>query len=80
MSDQLSEFSNKLSPLTDYEIIEIFNRETQHNGWGKSRSIFLIALKGQFDDRNIDYSEIGDDEALSFKHKVKLIDKKIFRI
>ena len=48
-----------------------------NKGSGTTRFAFLAALHQEFIRRDFDYSEIGDENSLSFKHKVTLENKRI---
>ncbi len=63
--------------MNDEELIDSFNHEVGNTGWTNSRAFYLKALKGEFDERNYDYSEIGENDTLSLKNKIYLQDKKI---
>jgi|GEM_PF-2510294 len=72
------EFSASLESISDRELISKFNRQIGNGGWGIARSAYLAALRSQLDKRKIDYSAIGNDKTLSYKHHVFLVDKKLF--
>ena len=63
--------------MSDEQLIEAFNHEVGNRGWSNSRSLYLSALHDEFENRNYDYSDIGELGALSFKNRVKIIGKKI---
>lgn len=44
---------NFLKFFDDYHLVNIFNRETSHNGWGSERGRFLIALQEAFEHKAI---------------------------
>jgi hypothetical protein len=48
-----------------------------NSGSGTARFSFLAALHQEFIRRGFDYSEIGDANSLSLKHKVTLENKRI---
>jgi hypothetical protein len=63
--------------LSDSEIIYAFNREVGNQGWGSIRAAYLAAIHKEFSRRNFDFSEIGDQQSLSFKRKVNLFGNKL---
>jgi len=63
--------------MSNEELIDVFNCEVGNSGWTSSRASYLAALGEEFENRNYDYSDIGDTGRLSFKNKVKLIFNKI---
>lgn len=62
----------RFETYSDIELLEAFNREVWNQGWTSARAEFLSELHREFDNRWFDYSEIGDNESLSFKNKIKL--------
>lgn len=42
-----------LKSYDDYQLVNIFNRETSHNGWVSERAVFLKALAEALEYRNI---------------------------
>ena len=71
------EYLSKFKEMDDSQLIEAFNKQVGNPGWTTSRGSYLKALHQEFADRNYDYSDIGDAGSLSFKNKIKLVDKKI---
>jgi hypothetical protein len=71
------EFREQLESYTDDELIDRFNDEVNNGGSGTARFSFLAALHHEFIRRGFDYSEIGDANSISFKHKVTLENKRI---
>jgi hypothetical protein len=71
------EFQKQLQSYNDTELINRFNAEVGNKGSGTTRFAFLAALHQEFIHRDFDYSEIGDENSLSFKHKVTLENKRI---
>ncbi len=66
------------SLLTNEELVDTFNKEVWNTGWTSSRSEYLSLLHSEFIKRRFDYSSIWDEKSLSFKYKIKLLDKKVF--
>ena len=62
---------------TDDEVIRSFNREVGNPGWTSSRGAYLAALHEEFNQRQWDYTEIGDESGLSYKRKIRLFKTKI---
>jgi hypothetical protein len=73
------EYKERFSDMSDEQLIDAFNREVNNIGWTSSRAFYLVALQEEFENRNYDYSEIGDKEGLSLKNKIKLIGKKVVK-
>lgn len=73
-------FGQELSMLTDIELIDKFNQEVETEGWGTARASYLAAIHQEFNNRGFDYSEIGNEHELSFKNKIELIGKVIFKV
>jgi hypothetical protein len=67
----------RFSQLSDSEIIDAFNREVGNQGWGSIRAAYLSAIHKEFSRRNFDFSEIGNEQELSFKRKVELVGKQL---
>jgi hypothetical protein len=65
-------YMQRFDKCTDQEIIKAFNKEAGNCGWGTARASYLSALHKQLDNRNFDYSEIGDEGSMSLKSKIKL--------
>ena len=78
--DYFNEFMEDFNQCSDEEIIKSFNGQVGNQGWGTARSGYLAALHQQFDQRNFDYSAVGNTGRLSFKYKVRLDGKKIVKI
>jgi len=71
------EFINRFDSLSDEELIELFNKEVDNQGWGTARASYLAAIHHEFIKRKFDYSEIGNEKELSFKHKVFLDNREV---
>lgn len=70
---------NSLGTLTDKELISEFNKKVGIDYFNKSIQTFMNSIQTEFDKRNIDYSEIGNDKVLSFANKIKIKNKKIIK-
>lgn len=69
----------KLSALSDRDLIKIFNKEVDQNGWGSSRATFLACLHKEIENRNyLDSSLIIKGDGMSMRSKVFLVDETIF--
>lgn len=75
---QYESFQNRLRLLNDEELIHTFNKEVGNLGWVGARGAYLAAIHKEFDRRSIDYSQIGDEESLSLKYRIKLEKGKIY--
>ncbi len=68
-------FKQELQSLSDEALIERINAQVGLRCYGFARQAHLRALHEALDERQIDYSAIGDKHALSFKHRVKLVGR-----
>lgn len=76
----LKETLETMSKEEDWQIVERFNSNVQNRYFNRFLSSYLPAIESEFDKRGIDYSQIGDQEGLSFKRKVVLISKVLIPI
>jgi hypothetical protein len=72
-------FKKDLEPLSDDAIIARFNQSVGLRAFGVARQGYLKALRASLDERNIDYSAVGDDQTLRFDRRVTLVGKVILR-
>ena len=72
-------FKKDLEPLSDDAIIARFNQSVGLRAFGMARQGYLKALRASLDERNIDYSAVGDDQTLRFDRRVTLVGKVILR-
>jgi hypothetical protein len=70
---------NSLGALTDKELVSEFNKKVGLDYFNKNIQTFMNSIQTEFDKRNIDYSEIGNDKVLSFVNKINIKDKKIIK-
>ena len=70
-------FIKRFNNRTDEELIEYFNQEVGNGGWGTARASYLAAIHHEFNNRNFDYSDIGNEKELSFKNKITLVKRKV---
>ena len=75
--EQFRTFCLLFSEMTNDKVIECFNKEVGNTGWTSSRGAYLAALHSEFDQREWDYREIGNERSLSFKHHIHLIGKRV---
>jgi hypothetical protein len=73
-------FKKDLAPLSDDAIIARFNQSVGLRAFGVARQGYLKALRASLDERNIDYSAVGDDQTLRFDRKVRLVGKAALRL
>ncbi len=59
-----------LSKLDKYQLVNIFNRETSHSGWGGVHGSFLWALRECLVEAGLDISEVADKHTFSLKYPV----------
>ena len=71
------EFKSRLESYSDDELIQVFNGQVRIRAFGIARSAHLKAIRDEFDQREFDYSAIGDDTMMSYAHKVQLKNKTI---
>jgi hypothetical protein len=71
------EYQERFKNESDEQLIDSFNVQVGNAGWGTARMFYLSALRKELENRNLDYSDIGDKEGLSYAKKVKLVGKKI---
>lgn len=77
MSDQFENYSTRFKMLSDVELVEAFNQEVGRDEWTSSRADYLTALYREFKRRQWDFSAIGDENSLSFKDEIRLVDGKV---
>lgn len=70
-------FKQELIELTDEEFVSRFNREVGIKAFGVARQGYLWAIRNEFERRNIDYSDIGSSDSISYKNAVYLKNKKL---
>lgn len=63
---------NYLKFLDDYHLVNIFKRETFHNGWGSERGRYLIALQEAFEHKAISLEHIANKNSFSLRFPVFL--------
>lgn len=76
--DYFEYFSNQLSELDDDKLISKFNQSVGIKAFGIPRQGYLWAIRNQFEKRNIDFSEIGNSESISYENVVILKNKKLY--
>lgn len=76
--EYFEDFSIKLSKLNDIKFISEFNKSVGIKAFGVGRQGYLQAIRKELDRRNIDYSNIGNSEMISYKNKVFLKNKKLY--
>jgi|GEM_PF-928702 len=70
-------FKKDLDLLSDDALIARFNSGVGLRAYGVARQGHLSALRASLDERNIDYSAVGDAQTMRFDRKVRLVGKKI---
>lgn len=73
-------YSEQFASYTSQKLVTAFNREVDIWFMGINRQAYLIALIREFNNRNIDYSLIGDRRSVSFSHVVYLKNNKLHRL
>jgi len=74
---QFENFLQDLKVLNDNELIQAFNKQVGNTGWVSARGAYLAAIRKEFESRNFDYSQIGDEMSLSLRSKIRLENLKI---
>lgn len=77
--DYFNEFSKDLSKLNDDEFISRFNREVGIPAFGVARQGYLWAIREGLEQREIDFSSVGDEKVMSYANVVFLRNKKLYR-
>jgi hypothetical protein len=70
-----NEFANRFRQLSNDELITTFNREVGVNAFVSSRAAYLSAMHDEFEQRQWDYSLIGDKTKFSLNQKIELFQK-----
>lgn len=71
------EYQERFKNKSDEQLIDSFNGQVGNAGWGTARMFYLSTLRKELENRNIDYSDVGDKEGISYAKRVKLVGKKI---
>ena len=77
--DYFLEFKAELAQLPDSGLIDRFNEAVGVRAFGVARQGYLWAMREELQKRRIDFSSVGDDKVMSYKHVVFLKGKKLFR-
>ncbi|WNJ20083.1 hypothetical protein [Pontibacter sp. G13] len=72
-----AEWAIRFQEYSSENLVQVFNREVEVNGWTGTRGAFLAALTMEFDRRNWDYSAIGSQRFMSMRRKVKLVGQSL---
>lgn len=70
LEQKYQEYLKRFETETIYELVNSFNRETSCKGWVGVRGAYLEALLISFIKRNVDTSEISDENSLSLRYPV----------
>lgn len=73
-------YIKELSKLDDRAFIELFNTHIDRKYFDNPPKGYLKVVHHEFDKRNMDYSAIGNEKAITFAKKIKLIGKKVITI
>lgn len=73
------EYFSKFDSFSDKEIVEAFNGQVGNQGSGTAKMSYLRAIKSQFEKRNFDFSEVGNNQKMSYRNKVHLKGKKLYK-
>lgn len=61
LDQKYREFKREFENLTDYQLVNTFNKETSHNGWVSTRASYLKALYTVFIERDINVTAVYDN-------------------
>jgi len=78
--EKIREYALRFPSLTDEEFIACFNREVGINAWVFARQLYFAAIRQELDRRRLDYSNIGDERAMSYRYVVYLRGNKLLRL
>lgn len=79
-NDYYKEYNKAFAKLSDSELVDRFNNVVGVHSFGIARQGHSQALKNQFIERGIDYSSVGSLKQLSYKHKIYLKNKRLYRL
>lgn len=71
------ELEKRFRNMSDEQLIDTFNGDTNKSVWITARARFHEALRKEFDNRGFDYSALLAGGGYSLKNKIKLMGKKI---
>lgn len=77
--DYFNKFAKELSVLDNNEFISRFNREVGISAFGLARQGYLWAIREELQQRNIDFSSVGDEKVISYANVVFLRNKKLYK-
>lgn len=70
-------YTTELNKYSDKELIIAFNKSIGIRAFNIARQGYLWAMRTQLERRKIDFSVVGNEKVMSYKNKVKLINKKL---
>jgi len=74
-------FKERLSGLTDRELIDAFNIQVGVHGWVSTRGHYLLAIQEEMISRGFDITEVSSNGkssgTLSLLNRIKLVGKKL---
>jgi len=79
-NDYYLDFENRFSNFSNDQLISAFNIEVGNMSGGLTHVSYLAALHNELHKRDLDYSDIGNSETLSFNEKVELLGNVVRRI
>ncbi len=78
-NDYYEYFKKDLVLLNDDALIVRFNQSVELRAFSVARQGHLSALRASLDERNIDYSAVGDAQTMRYDRKVWLVGKVVLR-
>jgi len=77
-------FRQRLSRLSNHELVEAFNKQVNVHGWEHARGHYLLALQIEMKVRGFDISEVSSNGnnsgSLSLLNRIKLVGKKLLPV
>ena len=70
-------YLTQLKKLTNNELAEQFNSKVGIRYFNFTIQGFMGAMREEFQSREIDYTEIGNEKTMSYANKIKIINSKI---
>lgn len=61
LEQKFLQYKKEFESFTDYQLVNLFNKETAHNGWVSARGAYLKALYSVFIERGINVTSVYDN-------------------
>lgn len=72
-------YTDRFRDASEEELVEDFNREVGNRGWVAARAEYFTALHTELEEREIDYSAVGNESTLSFAEKIRIEEGKVIK-